>query len=124
MKMYTPWGLADYEKPMGESGIIAVSTSSHGGYYVPPELYNAMPEPLRFNPYGGGTWFEEDCEWALVALAYPQHFEARDLHYAVLTMLAYADPKECYHRAYRWLTETETGKALVAKYKDWKEEAA
>ena len=38
-----------------------------------------MPAELRCNRYGGGAnWFEEDVEWALVALAFPGEFKAKD----------------------------------------------
>lgn len=73
-KRYTPWGYADSEKEIG-GGIISVSTPSHGGLFVPPLVFNTMPAELKCNVYGEGTWFEEDCEWALVALAFPQYFE-------------------------------------------------
>jgi hypothetical protein len=34
-----------------------------------------MPKPLRdFKPFAGRNWYEEDCDWAIVALAFPQHF--------------------------------------------------
>ena len=39
-----------------------------------------MPKPLRdFVPFGGpqsgpGRWFEEDCDWSVVCLAFPQYF--------------------------------------------------
>ena len=48
---------------------------SHGGYYVSPARVASMPEPLReFKPWAGDNWYEEDCDWCIVALAFPQFF--------------------------------------------------
>jgi hypothetical protein len=34
-----------------------------------------MPEPYRAVPtFAGGNWYEEDCDWALVALSFPELF--------------------------------------------------
>lgn len=102
----TPWGVSDYVKTIGDGGILAVSTSSHGGYYVPRELYRQMPEELRCNVYGGGTWFEEDCEWALVVLAFPHLFADEDRSAARETIAAYAG-QEPYARAAAWLARQQ-----------------
>lgn len=110
--MITPWGPTQQIEQKG-GGIIHVSTASHGGLLVPPAMYDAMPAPLRQNAYGGGNWFEEDCEWALVALAFPQHFTGRDLYYAVQTINWYRDPDSQYHAAYLWLTTTDAGRLLL-----------
>jgi hypothetical protein len=111
MTIDTPWGRADRVEKVGR-GILAVSTPSHGGYFVPQELYDAMPEALRVNPYGRGTWFEEDYEWSLVALAFPDLFEAGQLGYAVKFVKAYKEPGSTYHAAYVWLTTTDAGAAI------------
>lgn len=34
----------------------------------------------------GAVQQQEDCEWALVALAYPQYFDGRSMFYAVKTV--------------------------------------
>jgi hypothetical protein len=102
MKMHTPWGAADHVKPLGNEGILQVDTPSHGGLFVPRELYRKMPAALQCNVYGGGTWFEEDCEWALVALAFPHLFEPRHLAAARETIAAYAGQTP-YAEAAAWL---------------------
>jgi len=34
-----------------------------------------MPGPLRhFQPFAGANWYEEDCDWCIVALAFPEFF--------------------------------------------------
>jgi|GEM_PF-3080935 len=64
--MYTPWGTADSVHRYPD-GVTFVSTPSHGGFKVPPKLNRRIPPPLR-NEDG---WYEEDCEWAIVALFHP-----------------------------------------------------
>ena len=46
-----------------------------------------MPKVLReYQPYakgpGSGRWFEEDCDWSIVALAFPEYFGAKDISQA------------------------------------------
>lgn len=73
------------------------------------KLYRTMPPALQANVYGGGTWFEEDVEWALVALAFPQHFDARQIAAAVSTINYYKEPGTPYHAAFTWLHTTDQG---------------
>jgi hypothetical protein len=56
-----------------------VGTPSHGGFYVDEERLKQMPEVLALMGEPGpscGRWFEEDCDWAAVAIAFPDRFEA------------------------------------------------
>lgn len=62
----TPWGLAQTADRYGE-GIIYYSTSSHGGFRVDDDR-NRVLHPLYRNADG---WYEEDCEWAKIAHAFP-----------------------------------------------------
>ncbi len=66
---HSPWGVIDDVKKIAE-GIERISTPSHGGLHLSSIINAAMPEALR-RPDG---WYEEDVEWALVALAFPAHF--------------------------------------------------
>lgn len=80
----SPWGAVQQQHELAE-GIIGVSTASHGGIKVSDELLAKMPAEFRTTPYSGGGWFEEDCDWALVAVCFPYAFhpnqvaEARDM---------------------------------------------
>jgi len=79
-KQSTPWGLADQVERIGDSGICFCSTPSHGGYYVPSNLLPAIPEQRQQRALywsGSRNWYEEDCEWASVALAFPELFDER-----------------------------------------------
>ncbi|WP_409563973.1 DUF7007 domain-containing protein [Rhizobium leguminosarum] len=53
-------------------GIVLHSTASHGGFHL-DEIANAVVHPLYCNDEG---FYEEDCEWARVAHAFPQLFTA------------------------------------------------
>lgn len=74
--MNSPWGAIQTMTEVAP-GILQVTTPSHGGLYVTADLVAQMPEHLRETPYSSGGWFEEDVDWALVALAFPQHFTAQ-----------------------------------------------
>lgn len=63
----TPWGSVDHEQEYAP-GCVFVSTSSHGGFKISPELDIQIPKVAReaasCSPPG---WYEEDCEWAIPA---------------------------------------------------------
>jgi hypothetical protein len=87
----TPWGRPDTVKEIAR-GIVSYSTPSHGGFWLSPARVASMPKPLRdFVPFGGeqtgpGRWYEEDCDWAVVALAFPQFFPAEAVDAARATV--------------------------------------
>jgi len=78
----TPWGKPQSCEEYG-GGVFFYSTASHGGYKVTRQ--KAMPEALR-NETG---WYEEDCEWARVALGLPDLFTAYEKKVAERTLRAY-----------------------------------
>lgn len=65
----TPWGKSHQVQHIVQ-GINFYSTPSHGGYHVSPTMLRKMPLVL-LNADG---WYEEDCEWAKVVLAFPKFF--------------------------------------------------
>ena len=76
--METPWGQAQGVKAIGK-GIIFVSTASHGGYFVPHAYLDLIAPSWRAYAKrwsGSENWYEEDCCWAGVALAFPDLFPA------------------------------------------------
>lgn len=66
----TPWGAAQLEYTIAP-GILLYTTAGHGGFRISPQLQAKMPEHDR------AEWFEEDCEWCRVVLAFPEHFDSR-----------------------------------------------
>ena len=67
----SPWGVVDHATRLGP-GAWQVSTPGHGGVRLSRARNAAMPDALRL----AGGWYEEDAEWALVALAFPELFGA------------------------------------------------
>jgi hypothetical protein len=92
--VWTPWGVADTVTEIAP-GIISYSTPSHGGIWLSDARVASMPKPLRdFVPFGGpqkgpGRWFEEDCDWSIVAVAFPQFFKPEDIDAALKTLQHY-----------------------------------
>lgn len=85
-KIETPWGVSQSVDPIAP-GIDRVSTASHGGFRLSQERLDAMPATLRtFGPWAGAGWYEEDCDWAVVALAFPGAFTPADVRAAVRTV--------------------------------------
>lgn len=72
--MQTPWGKSDYKKEYG-MGVTFYGTSSHGGFRVVPTMNVNMPDALRID----SGWYEEDCDWAKVALAFPAFFPKKSV---------------------------------------------
>lgn len=71
----TPWGPAQHGKEIAP-GIWSVDTAGHGGFYLHEiRLKQLHPAWKGFVGYSGSyQWFEEDCDWAIVALCFPDHF--------------------------------------------------
>lgn len=81
--MHTPWGQSDGQQKYGH-GIRFVSTPSHGGLCVDGELMQKMPKAFisgndRFAQQRAAGWFEEDCDWAFVAISFPSHFSPQQV---------------------------------------------
>jgi hypothetical protein len=99
MALQTPWGMADCVVTLGEVtengcsyAILSVSTPSHGGIYVPPALLHHIPEHHRAYAKKWSrseSWYEEDCAWAAVALAFPQLFPAAAVQQAACVAAQY-----------------------------------
>lgn len=72
----TPWGPPQTIEGY-VPGVFFVSTASHGGFYVSPEAMARAPAWLKSvktfvqrSGSGAPGWFEEDCDAALVVLAF------------------------------------------------------
>jgi hypothetical protein len=87
----TPWGVARGTVTMvGTEGIYFASTASHGGYYVPDALVGKIDPRGRADAKRWSeseNWYEEDCCWCWVALAFPELFptDAAPTARAILT---------------------------------------
>lgn len=83
----SPWGKVQIEHKICE-GITSITTGGHGGLKLNRE-FNAKI-PLIFRRKGG--WYEEDCEWAIVALLFPEFFPNQAEH--ALTIVKNTWPNE------------------------------
>lgn len=66
---YTPWGRADFAYKYAP-GVICYSTPGHGGIHLSTKR-NALVHPAWRRADG---WYEEDCEFSIVALTFPHLF--------------------------------------------------
>ncbi len=69
MTASTPWGGSQMATIYVE-GIVSHSTSGHGGFQLSPDRNRLVDASVRSE----GGWYEEDCEWAIVALTFPDVF--------------------------------------------------
>ncbi len=65
----TPWGPSQGVAVFAE-GVVCHSTAGHGGFHLAADRNAKVDRRLR-RP---GGWYEEDVEWAVVALTFPQLF--------------------------------------------------
>lgn len=97
---WSPWGKPDHAEEIF-AGVWSVSTPSHGGLYVTDQRRKAMDQSLLSLGFNGHTmsgWFEEDCDWCMVALAFPDEWtewrgSADDLEIAKKTLENWILPK-------------------------------
>lgn len=92
-KMRTPWGGADsIEKVTPSGSILKVGTPGHGGYKLDRFTNSRVNAAWR----KAGGWYEEDAEWAIVALTF-QH----DAGFSADNVAnAHATAKKCYPDEY------------------------
>jgi hypothetical protein len=91
----TPWGPSQQSEQIAP-GITYYSTSSHGGYHLSRERMAKFREIFPdFKSFAGGAWFEEDCDWAIVMLAFADLFPAEIVEQALATArsMAPCDPQ-------------------------------
>ncbi|AQS65470.1 MULTISPECIES: DUF7007 domain-containing protein [Rhizobium/Agrobacterium group] len=69
MAATTPWGLSQLATIYAE-GIVSHMTAGHGGFHLSAER-NARVLPMLRKSL---PWYEEDAEWAIVALTFPDLF--------------------------------------------------
>ncbi len=80
----TPWGVAETAEKIAD-GIMFYSTPSHGGFYLSDARMAEMPTAFKARtfikpPRGeAGRWYEEDCDAAMVAVAFPQYFTPENI---------------------------------------------
>ena len=80
----TPWGPSQGAEEIAD-GITFYTTASHGGFHLSPKRQAAMPGFMRAESWAGGPWYEEDCDWSMVAVVFREHF-VKDYDAAIHTL--------------------------------------
>lgn len=118
--MKTPWGDSQHIDRIGDKGILFVSTAGHGGIYLPESLRQVLPTELAGeNTYSRSrNWYEEDVEWAIPVLAFPNEFTPAYCDAAVRTVDGYANKGrgEYFYNVAQWLA-TSAGDAVKNRAK-------
>lgn len=68
----SPWGAVQGGTVLAE-GIVTVHTAGHGGIKLDAERNAKVPAACR----ASNGWYEEDCEWSIPALVFPEAFPDR-----------------------------------------------
>ena len=84
MTTNTPWGPSQEATEIAP-GITLHETTSHGGFHLSAAKAAEMPDYMRAATFGTNGphwygwrhigWYEEDVDWAMVALVFPEHFQ-------------------------------------------------
>ncbi len=102
MSASTPWGGSQMAVIYAD-GVVAHSTAGHGGFHLSADRNSKVHTLLRKDT----PWYEEDCEWAIVALSFPELFTAHERSLAEKTIRnTWPDEWEAIHGAK--LTEGES----------------
>lgn len=80
---HSPWGDVQNATELAP-GIWQSSTASHGGILLSPERWQDMT--VKGTPYSHDGWYEEDCDWAYVAVRFPEAFSPEALEAAKRTI--------------------------------------
>ncbi len=84
----TPWGPAHTATDYGQ-GVTFYTTAQHGGFHLSEEALARMAKPLdSLGTFAGPGWYEEDADWSLVAVSFPDLFDDYELFCAARILLA------------------------------------
>lgn len=122
----TPWGPVQHADQVAP-GITFYSTAGHGGYHLSRHRHAALAKLFPdFRTFAGGPWYEEDEDYAVVVLAFHEHFTAEQLRGAAGTVRRAAQRSTGWTRGWsqveRWLESLDgaeirqrIGAAILAK---------
>lgn len=81
MSASTPWGGSQMAVIYAE-GVVTHSTAGHGGFHLSADRNAKVHLLLRKET----PWYEEDCEWAIVAISFPELFTGYERSLAEKTL--------------------------------------
>jgi len=82
----TPWGKAQYAFTYGR-GVNCYGCAGHGGFKLSATRLAQVHPALSH--IGTNGWFEEDCEWAVVGVTFPELFSYSSVEQAISTLKNY-----------------------------------
>ena len=77
----TPWGGSQFASIYAD-GVIKHATACHGGFHLTSDRNRQVDLTVRTE----GGWYEEDAEWAIVAISFPHLFTAFERRWAERTI--------------------------------------
>jgi hypothetical protein len=77
MSISSPWGPVQHVTVISPD-IKQVSTASHGGLILSAKLARKVPAGIQ-SFVGDNRYWEEDCDWAVVTLLFPEEFANTEL---------------------------------------------
>lgn len=80
----SPWGRVQRRTTIAK-GIVWMTTAGHGGFRLSRDRWEAMPAHLKACSFTSDEFFEEDCAYCAVVLAFPAHFNDEQVKSASAT---------------------------------------
>jgi hypothetical protein len=71
--VHTTWGVSQHSHEFAP-GIVLHSTAGHGGIVLSAARHKELQAKFKFETFAGGSNYEEDCDVAVVVMAFPQFF--------------------------------------------------
>lgn len=116
----TPWGPSQKQKMLA-TGITFYHTASHGGYHLSQRRFSEMPDVLRAarridEGDADAQWFEEDCDWCLVCLGFPEYFDGETCAHAINTARFWSDKNADHYPGWKpWMLDVDDYLTTTAK---------
>ncbi len=112
--MRTPWGESQGSN-VAAPGIVFYHTAGHGGFHLSPSRMRQFRQTFpSFEPFAGGPWFEEDCDYCIVVLAFGDSvFNDEQIRGAVRAVQSMArNGYKGWDRVQEWLQTHHEGQRL------------
>lgn len=91
MATSTPWGPSQNATRIAR-GITSYSTAGHGGIKLSAGRNAIIRKEIKDKTWGQrghDGWYEEDCDAAIVIMAFPEFFRPEQVQYAAQLVKAY-----------------------------------